>query len=155
MAPKVVQESLDFVVSRSVGWVNGQQTLQYFNEIARVGFRQALDEVAQVDLKEKSLVKVIAIHIFLKQGRLKQRHSHAEHAFLDQAKLSVHPREIPDLFGSIEVLLVEVVAIVLIDHVVVDDLQQSLRSDEDLLAVKTDHRFELGQRHIARLEDAP
>lgn len=83
IAPEVVQESLDFVVSRSISWVYGQQTLQNLNEITRVNIRQTLNEIAQVDLKEESLVEVIAIHKLLKQCSLQQCHPHTEHAFLD------------------------------------------------------------------------
>lgn len=36
-----------------------------------------------------------------------------------------------------------------------DNFEQSFRRNEYLLAVKTNHRFELRQCHIARLQNAP
>lgn len=59
------------MVRRPVCWIYGQQTLQNFNKIAGINFRQALNEVAQVDLKEQPLVKVIAVNKLLKKCSLK------------------------------------------------------------------------------------
>lgn len=95
------------------------------------------------------MVEVVAVDRFFEECRLEQGHAHAEHALLDEAQLGVHSVEFSQLFRSVENTGSEGVPVGVVDHVVVQNFEQALGSDENESGGEAQRRFQLCEAQVA------
>lgn len=143
------------MVGRPLGGVYREHRLQHLHELRRIVLGGSVHKTGEVGLEEQSLVEVVAIDRFFKECGLQQGHAHAEHALLDEAQLAVHSAEISQLFRSVENAGSEGVPVGVVDHVVVQDFEQALGSDEHEGGGEAQRRLQLSEAQVARLQDAP